>query len=327
MYIFVHYSCSMIFVEEDEDEGILGTIPPCSPSTFNVTYYNYLNYFMHAVGIIVNILTIVVISKFKVITRAHKLMAVLAMADIGQCISLLFHIPKQNQYVQCYYDIWIKICYVEMIFFESMVAFSAYVYLMLTIDRFVAVVWALQYKTIMTKKKYVIYTILLLTHHFIAFLLSYMFFPNEYLWAKKLLCKRNCESVNFIHPFARYYMLAFITMLVILNIVLCVVLVIYLFITRKRRRSLSGADGGSDGLSKATNTLIFISTLYALLYVQLMVIGFVSAFAPLNVYKSYPADSIYYLNNNINPFVYYIRMPDFREGFHKLIRCERKHQK
>ncbi len=313
-----------------EDEGLVGTTPPCSRSTFFILwYYNGVNYFINGVGIIVNVLTIVIISKFKVRTRAHKLMATLAIADIGQCIGTFLNIPKLNEFILCFHDIWLVLCKMQIVFMESMVAIGAYVYLMLTIDRFVAIVWALQYKTIMTKTKYVIYTVFLLTHHFILFFVSYMFFPNENLWGKKMLCRRGCQATNFINTVARYYMLAFITMLVLINITLCVVLVIYLFIVRKRRRSLAGTDGGSDGLSKATNTLIFVSALYALLYVQLVVFMLVAAFDPttFTLFIGRRADTLFLINNVINPFVYFVRMPDFRAGFYNLIGCKRKTHK
>ena len=120
-------------------------------------------------------------------------------------------------------------------------------------------------------------------------------------------------------------MLAFITMVVVLNIILCIILVVYLCIKRQKRKSLTGADTGSDGLSKATNTLVFVSALYTFLYVQFMVITFCAAFnpTPTMIFILHRADNLFFINNNINPFVYYVRMPDIRNSFHKLIGCHK----
>lgn len=291
--------------------------------------YNGVNYFLHAVGVIVNTLTILVISKFKVITRPYKLMIALALADIGQCIASFLNIPKQNYYVHCYHNTWLILCYIQMIIYETMIGVGAYVYLILTIDRFVAIVWALQYKTIMTTRKYIIYTVFFVSHHIIVFLVCYLLFPNEEPWAKKLLCEKSCTSSNLLNTYARYYVLAFITMVVIINTILCVILVVYLFITRQRRKSMAGADAGSDGLSRATNTLIFVSVIYAVLYIQLFVLGFLAAFNPTPMLRflAHRSDSLFYVNNNINPFVYYVRMPEIRNGFHRLIGCHKDSQK
>ncbi len=240
-------------------------------------------------------------------------------------IPTFFNLPKQTYFVQCHYDIWLKLCYIHIIYLESMIAFGSYVYLMLTIDRFVAIVWALKYKTIMTKKKYLVYTLFLFNHHIIGFFITYMFFPNEEPWAKEILLRdQSCQSTNLINPIARYYMLAFITLLVVINIMLCITLVIYLCVTRQRRKSLARAGSGSDNLSKATNTLIFVSALYTFLYVQLMVITFLAAvnISPVVEYIREVVDHLFTLNNNINPIVYYVRMPDFRKGFHALLQCK-----
>ena len=82
-------------------------------------------------------------------------MALLAVADIGSCL---------GSFLNCFRRIlWpskshtrFTMCLIYTIYFESMIAFGAYVYLMLTIDRFVALVKAIEYRSIMTKNKYII---------------------------------------------------------------------------------------------------------------------------------------------------------------------------
>ncbi len=293
---------------------------------------------MHSTGLILNILTIIVILRLKARSRAHKLMAILALADTGSCLSTYFSIPKMFPIVKCTENIWLGLCTSYIIYHESMIAIGAYVYLMLTIDRSVALIWAVQYKIIMTKNKYKIYTIFLFLHHILFMFVAYTFFPNESQSAKDnsgesifldpplyIIDSRYCNSQYLITPIARYYMLAFVTLLVIINIGFCIMLVVYLCITKRRRKSLTGEGSGADNLSKATNTLIFVSALYAVLYIQLMVVSIeLSGYENSDLVRGirFAADNIFTLQNVINPLIYYVRMPEFRKGFNQLLACK-----
>ncbi len=283
--------------------------------------YHITHIIMHSIGLIVNILALLVISRLKTILRSHKLMATLALADIGSCLSTFLGISKVVPVITCNYGLWLKICYAYIIYHESMLAVGAYVYLILTVDRVVAIIKPLNYRTIMTRKKYVLYALLLVTHHVTVMSVAYLLFPNEEAYALEKLLIRHCNSTYLMNPYAKLYMNAFVTLLVLVNIGFCVVTVIFLIVTRKKRKRFS--DGGSDGLSKATNTLIILSAFYAYLYMQLVVVGFLTLG---NVNKtirslSYIFDYLFTLNNNINPIVYYIRMSELRKAFHRLLRC------
>ena len=284
------------------------------------TYY-IVHIIMHSIGLIVNILALIVIRKLKVILRSHKLMATLALADIASCFSTFLGILKVIPVITCEYGLWLKVCYTHIIYHESMLAVGAYVYLILTIDRVVAIVRPLAYRTIMTRKKYFLYTLFLLSHHIMVISLSYFLFANEQSYALEKLLIRHCNSTYLINPYAKMYMNAFVTLLVLINIGLCVITVIYLIVTSKKRKTFT--DGGSEGLSKATNTLIIVSAFYAYLYMQLVVGGFLTLgnVSPKLRSLSYIFDYLFTLNNNINPFVYYVRMPELRKGLHRLIRC------
>ncbi len=251
-------------------------------------------------------------------------MVVLALADIGSCLSTFLNILKLSLNIRKYRQ-WFKLCLFHIIYHESMIAFGAYVYLMLTIDRFVAIVKAMKYRSIMTKMKYKIYTASLLTHHILVFFLSYMFkFSNDNQRTKHNLLAKGCNSANIIHPIAKYYMVAFVTLVVLVNIAFCIALVIYLIIKQHRRRSLTEDDSGSSNLSKATNTLIIVSALYAILYIQLLVMSFLSDTSNDHELRAI-ADHIFAVNNFINPLIYYLRMPEFRREFHSLFRCWSQH--
>ncbi len=94
---------------------------------------------------------------------------------------------------------------------------------MLTIDRFIAIVKAIEYRSIMTKNKYIIYTLFLLSHHIIVFFVSYMFFPNNEKWAKRdQLLVLECIPANLLNTNARYYMVGFVTLLVLITLGLCI---------------------------------------------------------------------------------------------------------
>ncbi len=290
----------------------------------DLTGYHKINMSMHSIGLLFNILTLIVIRRFKVISRSYKLMAVLALADIGSCLSSFINIFKLSRYTPKYGQ-WFKVCLFHTIYLESMIGFGAYVYLMLTIDRFVAIVKAMKYRSIMTKMKYRIYTASLLTHHVLVYFLSYMFkFSNDNQWAKGKLLTRGCNSENIIHPIAKYYIITFVTLVVLVNIVLCIALVIYLIIKQHRRKSLTGDNSRSSNISKATNTLIIVSALYAILYIQLLVITFLSSSNASAVEMKLRdiSNHIFTVNNFINPLIYYLRMPEFRREFHGLFRCQ-----
>ena len=277
---------------------------------------------MGFIGLLFNILTLIVISRFKVISRSYKLMAVLAVSDIGCCLYPVINMITHSFRYKKYYP-FLRACQFEIIFQECMIAFGAYVYLMLTIDRFVAVVKALQYRSIMTKTKYIIYTVSLLTHHIIVFFISYGFFPNNEEWARYKLIGRSCGSSLLIHPIAKYYTVGYISLLVFVNMGLCFALVIYLLIKRFKRKSLVDGGSGSNNLTKATTTLIIASVLYALLYVQLLVISFMVSGKIDSFGMDLEAVSlhIFRTNNFVNPLIYYFRMSEIRNQFHNLLRC------
>ncbi len=205
---------------------------------------------------------------------------------------------------------------------------------MLTIDRFIAIVKAIEYRSIMTKNKYIIYTLFLLSHHIIVFFVSYMFFPNNEKWAKRdQLLVLECIPANLLNTNARYYMVGFVTLLVLITLGLCITLVIYL-IKQVKRKSLHQGGSGSNNLTKATNTLIIVSTLYACLYIQLIVIGFLASTLEMSrnadagwemAKLRHLSDHLFTVNNFINPLIYYIRMPEFRKEFHSLLLCRSRH--
>ncbi len=220
------------------------------------------------------------------------------------------------------------LCLIRTIYNESMIGFGAYIHLMLTIDRFIAIVKAIEYRSIMTKNKYIIYTVFLLTHHILVFFVSFMFFPNNDKSAKTRIFFGACKTAHFINIFARYYMLGFLTILVLINIALGITLVIYLIIRQFKRKSLHQDGSNSNNLTRATYTLIIVSMLYAFLYIQLVVLAFVSS--ALNVSWRWEkllflSDQLFTVNNFINPLIYYIRMPEFRKEFHSLLLCRSRH--
>ncbi len=292
---------------------------PTEPAEHHTTIRRSMGF----IGLLFNILTLIVISRFKVISRSYKLMAVLAVSDIGYNLLPVIHLIEESYITKKYYS-WLPVCQFQVIYHENMIAFGAYVYLMLTIDRFVAVVKALQYRSIMTKTKYIIYTVILLSHHTIVFFISYAFFPNNQKSARYLLiANRLCEATQLIHPIAKYYSVGFISLLVFCNIGLCFALVMYLIIKRFKRKSLGAGGSGSNNLTKATTTLIIASALYAVLYVQLLVIQLIAPGERGNTTGNLEniGNHIFTVNTFINPLIYYFRMSEIRAEFHNLFRC------
>ncbi len=273
---------------------------------------------LHSFGLLFNILTLIVISRFKAKSRSYKLMAVLAAADIGSSLGSFlsyFKLILSPSKAKTRFTM----CLIYTIYTESMIAFGTYVYLMLTIDRFVALVKGIEYRNIMTKNKYLIYTGFLLTHHILILFVSYKFFPNDdysvYFWP--------CTSAHLIHPYANYYMLGFITLLALITTGLCITLVIYLIVKQFKRKSLDQGGSGSRNLTKATTTLIMVCTIYAGLYIQLVLIQVLTtgtdSWEMIRVREA--SDYVFMVNHFINPLIYYIRMPELRKEFHAFLFC------
>ncbi len=295
--------------------------------TFGLTFaylysYHKITMTLHSFGLLFNILTLIVISRFKAKSRSYKLMAVLAVADIGSCLGTFLNFLR-NILIASKSQTRLTMCLIYTIYYESMISFGTYVYLMLTIDRFVALVKAIEYRTIMTKNKYIIYTAFLLTHHILVYFVSYTFFPNDEKTVGMVKFGLICNSVYLIHANVRYYMFGFITLLALITTGLCITLVIYLIVKQFKRRSLHQGGSGSNNLTKATTTLIIVSTVYAILYTQLVVIQVLTIGKRIDdiVRVRDASDYAFMVNHIINPIIYFIRMPELRKEFHGLLLC------
>ncbi len=90
--------------------------------------YLVINMSMHSVGLVFNILTLIVISRFKARSRSYILMAVLAIADIGSCLVSFFIYFRACLWSSKFHTRF-TVCLMQTIYNESMIGFGASVYL------------------------------------------------------------------------------------------------------------------------------------------------------------------------------------------------------
>ncbi len=285
----------------------------------NPTFIDYYIYtlVLHGLGLILNSITIVVVARFKPLNRPHKLIVLLAFSDIAVCLMTPFNIIRGH--IAWTYDQFIIACMSFMIYWESSLSISVYVYLIITIDRFVALIFPLKHTNIMTRAKFVWYAVILSVHHIVFYSMFYGFINNKEPWVQDQLDNRLCLAVNWVHLHGRYYGTAFICLLLLINIILCVILAIHLMATRKKRHALT-TSRGVDNLSKATTTIVLVCCIYAVLYAQNISVSLarIGDDSERAVLIQEISDYFFLINHFLNPIVYYSRMSDFRKGVHQL---------
>ncbi len=285
----------------------------------NPTFIDYYIYtlVLHGLGLLLNSLAIIVFARFKQINQPQKLMITLAISDIIVCLGTPFNIIRGH--IAWTYKQFIISCQSFQIYYESATCISVYIYLIITIDRFVALIFPLKYSSIMTRAKFIWYAVILSVHHIGYLIMFYGFINNEEPWVQDYLDSRICKSVNWIHLHGRYYSYAFVFLIVLINLILCVILALKLMARRRKRQALTSARG-VDNLSRATTTIVSVCCIYAVLYAQLLTVALVLTGDDSNraVFIQEVSEYFFYINHFINPIVYYLRMSDFRKGVHEL---------
>ncbi len=279
---------------------------------------------LHGLGLILNSITIVVFARFKPLHRPQKLIILLAISDIVVCLMTPFNIIRGH--IAWTYDQFVIACMSYMIYWEGSLSISVYVYLIITIDRFVALMFPLKYPSIMTRAKFIWYGVIISVHHIVFYVMFYAFINNEEPWAQDQLDNRLCLAVNFVHLHGRYYGTAFICLLVLINLILCIILSVNLLVTRKRRHALTAKTGEVDYLARASTTIVTVCCIYAILYAQNIIasMAMIGDGSEKAVLIQEICDYFFLINHFINPIVYYLRMSDFRKGVHDLFKCGKK---
>ncbi len=289
----------------------------------NPTFIDYYisTLVLHGLGLILNSIAIAVFKKFKPLNRPHKFLIMLAVSDILVCLMTPYNIIRGH--IAWTYKQFVIACMSFMIYWESALCISVYVYLIITIDRFVSLIFPLKYPSIMTRAKFIWYAVILSVHHIGFHILFYGFINNEEPWVQDQLDNRLCLAINWVHLHGRYYSNAFLILLLLINLILCVILAIHLMATHKKRQALT-ASSGTDHLTKASTTIVFVCCIYAILYAQTIGVSLaqIGDDSERAVLIQEISDYIFLINHFINPIVYYFRMTDFRKGVHALFGCK-----
>ncbi len=153
----------------------------------------------------------------------------------------------------------------------------------------------------------------------IEFLFVNVFFQKD-TWDKNwCFVSNNLQKIPFIFLYILNFMIFTTTLIVSYSIV-----TVKLY--RRSRSSVTGA-GTSDLNAKVTKVAWLAVSAFLVFYLPILAALAVSLLIP----KPYPvslvisSDVTYftwlYLNNLINPFLYFATLKDFREGYKKLLGC------
>ena len=177
----------------------------------------------------------------------------------------------------------------------------------------------LHYKRIITKgrihKIYAVATLFFLTELVIGF----TFFRQD-----QFIRVRECAIQFVLHPNA------FIIRILVFVACTIAMLVSYIILSVKlRRNTMASKDSARNNHFKLTYASWLTLTFFLLLYLPSSLIAVATNFLaepyPLHILVSLDISYLlYYMNNVVNPFIYYAVLKDFREGYKMLLCCESK---
>lgn len=186
-------------------------------------------------------------------------------------------------------------------------------------------VWKpLHYKLMVTKRKLHLTVISIFFIFFLETVLSTLLFHQPYsVW------RDYCSSSLILKPLAYYCII--ILNYVVLNVIMTVSFFILVKMWRKKAQMSQNSEGSietksSEMIQKLTKATATTLGVYILLQASATVLEFVGSFVSYrdNGHGQMIADYVYivfYLNNAINPVIYYFTLNDFREGYRRFCLC------
>ena len=198
------------------------------------------------------------------------------------------------------------------------------IYNLVSFDNFRMVLVAnpLHYKRLITKRR--LHT---------AFLsISFFFFVNItcfyiFLRQEAFIFLKECVVQYVIHFIPYFTNIGFIYTCIIIMAVNCIIISIKL--QKMSTVALGTKTGTQDNDHKLTQATWMALTLFLLFVVPITFLGVVAIFLqiPYPIYYDILLDLSYllfYMNNVVNPFVYYIYLKTFKEGYQAMLCCKNK---
>ena len=177
----------------------------------------------------------------------------------------------------------------------------------------------LHYKRIITKnrirKTYAVATLFSL----IELVIGFTFFRQD-----QFIRSRECAMQFVLHPSA------FIIRTMVFVVCTVAMLISYIILSVKLRgNTMASKDSARNNHFKLTYASWLTLTFFLLLYLPSSLLAVATNFLeepyPLYILVSLDISYLlYYMNNVVNPFIYYAVLKDFREGYKRLLCCESK---
>ncbi len=214
--------------------------------------------------------------------------------------------------------LWIQMCFVkEFIIFIAGIS-NMLNYLLVTIDRFILINYALKYKIVCTKKrlKYAVFGIWLS-----ASIIDGMEFG---LMSNNEVEKYGCYQSHVLSSTGYYCVVAGAVACTIIILILYTIIILNLIRRDKNQHTI----GTSNQMvaSKVTKALALVVGVYIGLYIPTFFIGIATIFLTETfMHILYDVSNMcFYLNNCLNIFIYYNRMPDFKIQFLEILKIDKQ---
>ena len=189
--------------------------------------------------------------------------------------------------------------------------------------RLILVLKPLHYKLLVTKKR--LHAIFLSVFAFftVELTVGFIFYRQD-----KFLSANECIALYILQD------LAYVVIIMVFFVTISVVMIInYIIITvklgqRRKEFSTGSSSNSNDINSKVTRACWVALSAFVILYYPSVLLSLATNFMtqPYPVFMQASLDAsflIYYLNNAVNPFIYYATMADFREGYKSLLMCRK----
>ena len=185
--------------------------------------------------------------------------------------------------------------------------------------RLILVKEPLHYKRMVTKRR---------IHLSFTVMISVMFIQNVVAYSflrKDLKESQMCMTANVLTSIGLYCMQMVNFVLLSLAMTVCYVLVILHIYKRKRHvdyffNKISPKSRSFD--SKLTKVVAINLSVYMVLYLPAVLCTCITSVVDIQLGIVYLCCMLlYFMNNVVNPFIYYITLKDFRQGYRKFLCC------
>ena len=270
------------------------------------------------IGFIGNLLVIyVILSKHKMRTVTNILLLNLALADL----SFVLIVPPFTAYYWAV-NVWefgTVLCKAMQYLLNVTAYVTVYTLVLISIIRYLTIVYSAQTMRFRTKQNMVIMNILIWVVMLavnIPIILSYLVAPDEY---GTLQCIAQGPKEMYANFFAWAYLLP-LTIIAIFSI--CILRHI-----RKAKPTMLNKKTKSDDRKKqAARVIILVVVIFGISWLPIHIHLLVNYFYYVPTSKFYTAVSVFwnalaYTNSCVNPIIYNYASKDFRDSFREVIHC------